>query len=99
MAIGTFFRVTLPAIAAYLVKARAADEKLRAANEAMKQAAEALLAIWEGDAAKAFAQEQGVLYQHVSQLGDVGEEYMSTLDAALKKHEEAEARVAAAIKG
>lgn len=98
MSIGSWI-VTFAAIADYLVKARQAQEKLQEANDNMKRAAEALCATWQGDAAKAFADEQGVLYGYCNELNAIGAEYMSVLDAARKRYEEAEQAASIAIRG
>lgn len=93
------FLVTLTSIVQYLAKAREAKQKLDEAKEEMKRAAEELCSNWQGDAAAAFAQEQGVLYSYCSQLGDVGSEYMDVLERVSKIYEEAEQAVTTAIKG
>lgn len=91
--------VTLAAIAEYLVKARRAKEKLDEAKEEMKAAAEDLCSKWQGDAAQAFAQEQGVLYQYVTQLSGIGDEYMTELDRVRATYGDGEAEVLNAIRG
>ena len=96
---GVSFLVTIRAIIEYLQKARQAQEKLNEAAEKMNKAAQDLCSKWQGDAAAAFAQEQGVLYQHCSQLSSVGSEYMSLLQQTAQKYEEAEQRATNAIKG
>ena len=91
--------VTIRASLRFLSDARKAQDELNKANEAMNKAAQDLCSKWQGDAAAAFAQEQGVLYQHCSQLSSVGSEYMSLLQQTAQKYEEAEQRATNAIKG
>lgn len=93
------FLVTLTSIIQYLAKAREAKQKLDEAKEEMNRAAQELCSNWQGDAAAAFAQEQGVLYNYCTELSGVGGEYMDVLERVSKIYEEAEQAVTNAIKG
>lgn len=89
--------VTIQAIFRYLAKAREAKEQLDQANNEMKQAAEQLCSIWQGASAEAFAAEQGVLQGWVSEISNVGGEYMELLSTTASKYAEAEQRATNAI--
>ncbi|MBE5801781.1 MAG: hypothetical protein E7319_05770 [Clostridiales bacterium] len=91
--------VTISAILQFLAKARSAKEQLDKANAEMSRAAQDLCSKWQGDAAQAFAAEQGVLYNHCSQLSNVGSEYMDTLQKVADLYERTEQTVTNAIKG
>lgn len=85
--------VTLNAIRGYLSRAREAQRQFDEASKMMKQAAADLCSTWEGDAAKAFAQEQGVFEGWCNEMDGLGLEYMSVLEKAIKVYEETEATV------
>lgn len=91
--------VTFNAIARFLAKAQEAKEELENANEEMRRAAQELCGKWEGAAAAAFADEQDVLYNWCSQLGQVGAEYMSVLESVKSKYMEGENEIASKIRG
>lgn len=91
--------VTIRAILQFLAQARKAKQELDEANEMMNRAAQDLCNKWQGEASAAFAEEQGVLYRHCSQLSGVGSEYMDLLQKTAEKYQEAEERAKAAIEG
>lgn len=91
--------VTIRAILQFLAEARKAKQELDEANEQMSRAAQALCDKWQGEASAAFAQEQGVLYRHCSQLSGVGSEYMDLLQKTAQMYEDAETRATNAVKG
>lgn len=91
--------VTFSALRRYAGEARAAQAELNEAKEAMKTAAEELCTKWTGDAATAFAQEQGVLDNWFTQLIDVVTEYIGLVESTVTKYEDEEAGLAAKIHG
>lgn len=99
MAIISRILITIKTILQYLAQARQAQEKLNEAKEAMKRAAEELCSNWEGEAAKAFAQEQGVLYNYCTELTGVGDEYIEGIQKVAENYRNAEETVINAIKG
>lgn len=90
--------VTAIKIAEYLVKARQAQQKVEEATKTMKSAADALLGIWEGSAAEAFGQEQGVLSNWCSELLDVGNQALEVVEKVRQVYEQAEQTATNAIK-
>lgn len=82
--------VTFSAISAYLAKARQAQEQLDDAHKMMKDAAQDLCSRWEGDAAAAFAAEQGVFDNWCSQMSSIGLEYMEVLAKIVSEYDKAE---------
>jgi len=82
--------VTAIKIAEYLLKARQAQAKVEEATKTMKSAAEALTGIWEGSAADAFAQEQGVLNNWCTELLDVGNQALDVVEKVRQVYEQAE---------
>lgn len=85
--------VTINAIRGYLSKAREAQEQFDEASQMMKQAAEDLCSKWEGEAADAFAQEQGVFEGWCGQMSGLGLEYMDVLEKAIDVYEKTEQAV------
>lgn len=85
--------VTINAIRGYLAKARQAQEQFDEASKMMKQAAQDLCSKWEGEAATAFAQEQGVFEGWCGQMSGLGLEYMDVLEKAINVYEKAESTV------
>lgn len=85
--------VTINAIRGYLAKARQAQEQFDDASKMMKDAAADLCSIWKGDAADAFAQEQGVFEGWCSQMSGLGLDYMDVLEKAINVYEKAESAV------
>ncbi|MBR2942558.1 MAG: hypothetical protein IKB82_04080 [Clostridia bacterium] len=82
--------VTAIKIAEYLLKARQAYAKVDEATKTMKGAAEALVGIWEGAAAQAFASEQGVLNNWCMELLEVGSQCMDIVEKVRQVYEQAE---------
>lgn len=91
--------VTLSALAQYAGEAVQARATLNEANEQMKRAAEELCSVCKGDSVDAFAQEQGVLSNHVIDLMRVGEELIAAVQKALQIYEEQLKAAADAIRG
>ena len=91
--------VTFSALIRYAREARSAQAELNEAKEAMKNAAEELCSKWTGDAATAFAQEQGVLDNWFTQLIDVVSEYIGLVESTATKYEEEEAALASKVHG
>ena len=85
--------VTINAIRGYLAKARQAQEQFDEASKMMKQAAQDLCSRWEGEAARAFAQEQGVFEGWCSQMSGLGLEYMDVLEKAIDVYQKTEETV------
>ena len=93
------FLVTISAILQFLAKAREAQQQLDKANDEMSNAAAELCSLWQGDAAKAFAEEQQVLFGYCSQLSGVGAEYMSVLQKVAETYQNMEQTVEKYIPG
>lgn len=91
--------VTISALIRYARDAKAAQDKLNEAKAEMKSAAEALCQVWQGDAATAFAQEQGVLDNWFTQLISIGTEYIAAVNAAAQKYKEKEEELASKLHG
>ena len=91
--------VTISALIRYAKEARAAQAELNEAKAAMKNAAEELCSKWQGDAATAFAQEQGVLDNWFTQLIEIASEYIGLVEAAATKYEEEETALAGKVNG
>lgn len=91
--------VTISALLRYAKDAKAAQDKLDEAKAEMKSAAEALCQVWKGDAAVAFAEEQGVLDNWFTQLIQIGSEYISNVISAAQKYEEKEQELANRVNG
>lgn len=91
--------VTISALIRYAKEARAAQAQLNEAKDAMKAAAEELCSKWTGDAATAFAQEQGVLDNWFTRLIEVASEYISLVESAATKYEEEETALAGKVNG
>lgn len=89
--------VTAIKIAEYIAKARQAQQKVEEATKNMKNAAEALCGIWEGGAAEAFGQEQGVLNNWCTELLDVGNAAIDVVEKVRQVYEQAEEAANAAI--
>lgn len=85
--------VTIRAIRGYLAKAREAQQQFDEAAADMKRAAEELCSRWQGDAAVAFAKEQGVFDGWCKGMSGLGQEYMVMLDKAISTYESTEAQV------
>lgn len=85
--------VTINAIRGYLAKARQAQEQFDDASKMMQQAAQDLCSKWEGEAAQAFAQEQGVFEGWCSQMSGLGLEYMDVLEKAIDVYQRTEETV------
>lgn len=85
--------VTLSSIRNFRKQASLAQDKLSDATEQMKKAAEELCSQWEGDAAVAFAQEQGLLDSWCRSILQIGAEYIGVLAQVLQQYEEAEQEV------
>lgn len=90
--------VTFSAISAYLAKANEAQNQLDEAKEQMRKAAEDLCSRWQGDAAQAFAQEQGVFNNWCQNMLKIGSEYISVLTKAMETYKNAENKVQNLIK-
>lgn len=91
--------VTISALIRYARDAKAAQDKLNEAKAEMKSAAEALCQVWQGDAATAFAEEQGVLDNWFSQLISIGGEYISAVTTAAQKYQDKEEELANQVHG
>lgn len=91
--------VTISALIRYAREARAAQEQLNEAKQQMKDAAEELCSNWKGDAATAFAEEQGVLDNWFSQLISIGGEYIGAVEQAANQYQEKEAELASKVNG
>lgn len=91
--------VTLSALRRYSREARAAQAELNEAKDVMKAAAEELCGKWTGDAATAFAQEQGVLDNWFTQLLEIASEYIGLVESAAEKYEEEENSLASKVNG
>lgn len=91
--------VTISALLRYAKDAKAAQDKLNDAKSEMKNAAEALCQVWQGDAATAFAAEQGVLDNWFNQLIEIGSEYINAVTTAAKKIQDAEVELSVKIHG
>ncbi len=91
--------VTISALIRYAREARAAQEQLDEAKQQMKDAAAELCDKWKGDAAMAFADEQGVLDNWFNQLISIGAEYISAVEQAANKYQEKEAEIAGKVSG
>ena len=85
--------VTIRAILGYLAKAREAQNQFNEAAADMKKAAEDLCSKWEGDAATAFAKEQGVFNNWCGMMDNTASEYMTKLQETVSKYEETESTV------
>lgn len=91
--------VTISALIRYAKEARAAQDQLDEARETMKAAAAELCSKWQGDAATAFAEEQGVLDNWFTQLIEVASEYISLVMSAAEKYQEKEEELASKVNG
>ena len=91
--------VTISAIRNYMSKARKAQQQFDEASADMQKAAEDLCSRWQGDAAAAFAQEQGVFNNWCGQMNRLGLDYISVLDKALSTYEKMEGTVKSVIGG
>lgn len=91
--------VTISALIRYAKEARAAQAQLNEAKDTMKAAAEELCGKWTGDAANAFAQEQGVLDNWFTQLIEIASEYIGLVESAATKYEEEETALAGKVNG
>lgn len=92
-------RVTIRAIRQASKDIKAAQERLSEAQSEMKSAATALCEVWKGDAATAFAQEQGVVDNWVTKLFNVVSEIIAALTTAAEKYEENEENIMSHLRG
>lgn len=91
--------VTISALFRYAKEARAAQDQLNEAKQQMKDAAQELCSKWKGDAAEAFASEQGILDNWFNQLIGIGSEYIGVVEQAADKYQEKEAELASKVRG
>ncbi len=91
--------VTLSALLRYAAEALQAQQTLSEAKEQMKSAAAKLCEGWIGDAASAFASEQGILDGWFGQLISIGSEYISAVKTAAEKYRETEEELASKVNG
>lgn len=91
--------VTISALIRYTKEARAAQDQLNEARETMKNAAAELCSKWQGDAATAFAEEQGVLDNWFTRLIEIASEYINLVASAAEKYQEKEAELAGKVNG
>lgn len=84
------FTVSISAIFDYLTKANEAQDKLEEANAQMDRAAAALLQQWEGEAAKAFQEQQQQLFGFLKDLMRVGSNFGLVVKQVAEKYAEAE---------
>lgn len=91
--------VTISALLRYAKEARAAQAQLDEARDQMKAAASELCDKWTGDAAMAFAEEQGVLDNWFNQLIGIAQEYIGLVETAARRYEEAEEALASKVSG
>ena len=92
-------RVTIRAIIKASKDIKAAQERLNEAKTEMKNAATELCEVWKGDAATAFAQEQGVLDNWVSKLFNVVSEIIAALTTAADKYQANEENIMNHLRG
>lgn len=92
-------RVTIRAIIKASKDIKAAQERLNEAKTEMKNAAAELCEVWKGDAATAFAQEQGVLDNWVSKLFNVVSEIIAALTTAAEKYQANEENIMNHLRG
>lgn len=91
--------VTLSALLRYAAEALQAQDTLNEAKEQMKSAASELCTKWVGDAANAFAREQGILDGWFGQLISIGSEYITAVKSAADKYQETEEELARKVNG
>lgn len=91
--------VTISALLRYVAEALKAQDTLNEAKEQMKTAATELCNGWIGDAADAFAREQGILDGWFGQLISIGSEYISAVKTAAEKYRETEEELASKVNG